>query len=274
MAERAGAGPSARSSWLGLASAGARRRRRQPAVGRAGRRAPARRPALAARSAATTRPTVPLAAALALVLLACWGVLLVTRGRVRRVVACSALLAARRHAGDGRRSALRSATDGLRDDLAEARRRPTSTTAAPAWFWVGRRRVPSLAVAAARWPCAWCRRWPEMGSRYDAPERPPPTPRDGRPASTCGRPSTRAATRPCRSSGLATPRLSPARHRRRTQEPACRPPRQHPAAWTAVSVAMLGLRRRRRRPDARPGQHAAVLGRLRARRRVRSSCSP
>ena len=48
---------------------------------------------------------VPLAGALALVLLACWGVLLVTRARIRRVVAGLALLVAVGYGGDGRAGA-------------------------------------------------------------------------------------------------------------------------------------------------------------------------
>jgi uncharacterized membrane protein (TIGR02234 family) len=109
---------------------------------------------------------VPLAAALGLVALAGWGVLLVTRGRVRRVVA---VLVAVVSAGVvvtavlGRSSALDSARKAT-VDLGET----VSGAHVTGWWWVAL--VASLlglvaAVAAVR----WCGSWPEMGRRYDAP---------------------------------------------------------------------------------------------------------
>ena len=114
---------------------------------------------------------LPLASALALVLLAAWGVLLVTRGVVRRGVAVVAAVAA---------VALLAATwfgypgleDGIRDELApmfghstEVDRLPIERTA---WFWtllVAGVLGVLASVAAVRWAPGW----PEMGRRYDAP---------------------------------------------------------------------------------------------------------
>ncbi len=110
--------------------------------------------------------TVPLAGALALVLLACWGVVLVTRGRLRRLVGALGLvttLAMVLTAVLG----VRSAAGGLRSDLAEAGVDDVSTRLQP-WFWVytGCAVVALVAtVLALRWLSAW----PEMGRRYDAP---------------------------------------------------------------------------------------------------------
>ena len=109
---------------------------------------------------------VPLAGALGLVALACWGVVLVTRARVRRVVAAlGALVAAGLvvTAVLGRASALDSARAAT-VVLGSARPRPTSPagggrpSSAPCWP------SPRLVVAVR-----FCGSWPEMGSRYDAP---------------------------------------------------------------------------------------------------------
>jgi uncharacterized membrane protein (TIGR02234 family) len=111
----------------------------------------------------------PLAGALALVALAAWGVLLVTRGVVRRVVAVLALLAA---AGVGVVTVVGGfvqddslATDlvariGLNSAAVEVERTP--------WLWVAV--LTSLvAVLAAGAAVRLVPDWPEMGSRYDAP---------------------------------------------------------------------------------------------------------
>lgn len=111
----------------------------------------------------------PLAGALALVALACWGVLLVTRGIVRRLVAVLAGIAA---AGvlavivvggfvqdDDAASDLLSRL-GLNSSAADVERTP--------WLWVSL--VSALvALVAASAAVTWVRQWPEMGSRYDAP---------------------------------------------------------------------------------------------------------
>jgi len=116
--------------------------------------------------------TVPLAGALALVLLACWGVLLVTRARVRRVVAGLGLVVA---AGMVVTVVLgqRSATDGLRADLAELGVEDV-TTHLLAWFWVYLT-AAVLSVAAAAAAVRLAPSWPEMSSRYDAPAAAPVT---------------------------------------------------------------------------------------------------
>jgi uncharacterized membrane protein (TIGR02234 family) len=108
----------------------------------------------------------PLAGALALVLLACWGVVLVTRGRVRRGVTALGLVTA---LGMAVTAVLgyRSAADGLRDQLAQAGVSHPSVGPAP-WYWayvVG----AVLSVAAAAAAVRNVPSWPEMGSRYDAP---------------------------------------------------------------------------------------------------------
>jgi uncharacterized membrane protein (TIGR02234 family) len=115
---------------------------------------------------------VPLAGALGLVALACWGVLLVTRAVVRRVVAVLAALASAGLVATallGRSAALDSARTATVD---------LGTTKAgvhvTGWWWLAL--VASLvALAAAVAAVRWCRSWPEMGSRYDAPaSRPTP----------------------------------------------------------------------------------------------------
>jgi uncharacterized membrane protein (TIGR02234 family) len=110
--------------------------------------------------------TVPLAGALALVLLACWGVLLVTRGRVRRAIAVlglvvSAVMVATAVLG------YRSATSGLRSDLAEAGVEDPSVQSV-AWYWVFLA-CALVSVAATAAAVRLVPAWPEMGSRYDAP---------------------------------------------------------------------------------------------------------
>jgi uncharacterized membrane protein (TIGR02234 family) len=115
--------------------------------------------------------TVPLAGALALVLLACWGVLLVTRGRVRRILAALGFAVS---IGMVVTAVLgyRSATDGLRDDLADLGA-DSLTTASTGWYWT----YLACAVLAVVTTLAAVRlvpSWPEMGSRYDAPGSTPP----------------------------------------------------------------------------------------------------
>jgi uncharacterized membrane protein (TIGR02234 family) len=109
---------------------------------------------------------VPAASALSLVVLACWGVLLVTRGAVRRVVSVVALLAALGLAATVL-VGVSSAPSHVRDayhDLGVAH----PTVGLSGWFWVAC--VATLltvvtSVAAVRLVPGW----PEMGRRYDAP---------------------------------------------------------------------------------------------------------
>jgi hypothetical protein len=114
---------------------------------------------------------VPLAGALGLVALACWGVVLVTRARVRRgVAALGAVVAAALVATAviGRSSALDSARTATIDLGANA-----ATAHTTGWWWTAL--VASLvALAAAALTLRHCGSWPEMGSRYDAPVARPP----------------------------------------------------------------------------------------------------
>jgi len=109
----------------------------------------------------------PLAAALSLVVLACWGVVLVAKGRVRRAVSLLAAVAA---LGLLATTAVAPWTmpEKLTDALFEASGSDNASTSMTAWFWVAL--VASVLVLvtnvlAVRWVPAW----PEMGSRYDAP---------------------------------------------------------------------------------------------------------
>jgi uncharacterized membrane protein (TIGR02234 family) len=109
---------------------------------------------------------VPLAAALGLVALAGWGVLLVTRGRVRRVVAALVGIVAVGLVATvvlGRSAALDSARKAT-VDLGQS----VPGAHVTAWWWVALL-ASLLALVAAAAALRWCRSWPEMGSRYDAP---------------------------------------------------------------------------------------------------------
>ncbi|WP_182375937.1 Trp biosynthesis-associated membrane protein [Nocardioides sp. WS12] len=111
----------------------------------------------------------PLAGALALVALACWGVLLVTRGVVRRIVAALAAVAA---AGilavvviggfvqDDDAAADLSTRLGLGGATVPLERSP--------WLWVALASA-LLALIAAVVAVRYVGSWPEMGTRYDAP---------------------------------------------------------------------------------------------------------
>jgi uncharacterized membrane protein (TIGR02234 family) len=113
----------------------------------------------------------PLAGALALVALACWGVILVARGRVRQAVACLAALAA------GGVFAVLFVGGFIQNDDAAADiseqigfpalgdRLPIESTV---WFWPALV-VAAVAVAAGVAAALLGPSWPEMGSRYDAP---------------------------------------------------------------------------------------------------------
>lgn len=109
---------------------------------------------------------LPLVTALGLVVLACWGVVLVTRGRVRRGVATLGALA-----GAGALAAALAAwsqvPDHLRDELAQVGVTDPSLSHT-AWWWaavVGALlSLTTSALAVVQAPS-----WPEMGTRYDAP---------------------------------------------------------------------------------------------------------
>ncbi len=109
----------------------------------------------------------PLGTALALVLLACWGVLLVTRGRFRRVITWLGVLAAIGYA-----ATVAAAPFTLPDHLVEQVRRQTGAdldeTTLTAWFWLAVA-AAVLVVASTGLALRLVRHWPEMGTKYDAP---------------------------------------------------------------------------------------------------------
>lgn len=109
---------------------------------------------------------LPLVTALALVVLACWGVVLVTRGRVRRAVAVLGTVAAAGALAAALASYPQLSAD-LRDQLdqmgvGDAGVGPTG------WYWAAVAGAV-LATVAGVLAVRWCPDWPEMGSRYDAP---------------------------------------------------------------------------------------------------------
>ncbi|PKH41347.1 trp region conserved hypothetical membrane protein [Nocardioides alpinus] len=109
----------------------------------------------------------PLAAALGLVLLATWGVLLVTRGIFRRVMAWLGAAAA---VGFALTTAV--APWQLRSAVEEAMRIASGTVErdldVTAWWWAGVLAALLSCVASAA-SVMWVRHWPEMGTKYDAP---------------------------------------------------------------------------------------------------------
>lgn len=109
---------------------------------------------------------MPLAAALSLVVIACWGVILVTRGRVRRVVAVLAVLA-----DVGVLASVIYAwflLPGQRPEPVDLRGADLGGLAWTPWYWaavIG----AALSVGATVLAVRWAPHWPEMGRRYDAP---------------------------------------------------------------------------------------------------------
>ena len=110
---------------------------------------------------------MPLAGALALVLLACWGVILVTRGRVRRVVTWLALLAA-----TGLVATVGTGWVTLDDQFEDVMRQAGGGSALivtwTPWFWVACLGAV-LSLGAALAAVRLVGTWPEMGTKYDAP---------------------------------------------------------------------------------------------------------
>jgi uncharacterized membrane protein (TIGR02234 family) len=109
---------------------------------------------------------VPLAAALGLAGLACWGVLLVTRRMVRRLVAVLGAVVAIGLVATtvvGHSTALDSARRAT-IDLGR-----TSTGAHTTGWWVVALVGAVLALCASAVAVRHAVGWPEMGSRYDAP---------------------------------------------------------------------------------------------------------
>lgn len=115
----------------------------------------------------------PLAGALGLVALACWGVLLVTRGVVRRAVAVLAALAALGISAVVVIGGFLQVDDAA-EDLASrlgARSFSELPLERSVWFWVALA-ASVVALAAAVVAVRDVPRWPEMGTRYDAPTGP------------------------------------------------------------------------------------------------------
>jgi hypothetical protein len=93
-------------------------------------------------------------------------VVLVTRGRARRLVAAVGLAGA---VGMVVIAALglRAATDGLREELRPLGVQDLSTEVR-VWFWVYLAAAVA-GVVASTLALRWVPAWPEMGARYDAP---------------------------------------------------------------------------------------------------------
>jgi len=109
---------------------------------------------------------VPLAAALGLAGLACWGVVLVTRRTVRRLVAVLGAVVAVGlvvTAVVGRSAAL----DSARRTTVDLGRTPTGVHTTG--WWVVALVGAVLALCASAVAVRHAVGWPEMGSRYDAP---------------------------------------------------------------------------------------------------------
>jgi len=133
----------------------------------------------------TVSADMPLAGALAFVLLAAWGVLLVTRGGARRLMAVVALVVAVVLV-----VVTAAAYFRLPDTVAENYRAARGATAGhlgttmTGWYWLALV-AALLAVVAAIGAIRFARHWPEMGSRYDAPTAHPadsPAPAEHEPA--------------------------------------------------------------------------------------------
>lgn len=155
---------------VGLASAGlAAVATAKPWIGTGG----AGGPSDASMAALDSGSRYPLASAVSLVLLAAWGVLVVTRGRVRRVFAVLAALAAVGLLGSVVAGYL-TLPDTARDSYDELMGRGSSDTGFTGWFWTS-----AVCAVVALAPAALAVRlvghWPEMGSRYDAPGASTPT---------------------------------------------------------------------------------------------------
>jgi uncharacterized membrane protein (TIGR02234 family) len=113
----------------------------------------------------------PLSTGLAFVVLACWGVLLVTRGRFRRGVALLAVVAA---LGNAVTVALSPGglAERLRDEVELQTGTTVGGTALTGWFWLATL-VAVLVLLSTALALRLAPAWPEMGTRYDAPTAAP-----------------------------------------------------------------------------------------------------
>ncbi|MDO7869382.1 Trp biosynthesis-associated membrane protein [Nocardioides jiangxiensis] len=114
----------------------------------------------------------PLAGAVALVLLAAWGVLLVTRGPVRRAMAVVAVLAAAGYLATAVEAAW-SLRDLTERKVAERIGHVAGCGQARVWmsdtWWHTALATGVVALLVAVLAVVLAPHWPEMGSRYDAP---------------------------------------------------------------------------------------------------------
>jgi uncharacterized membrane protein (TIGR02234 family) len=121
--------------------------------------------------------SAPLALALALVALAAWGVVLVSRGHARRVVAAVGALAA-----VGVLAAVLPAFSRTQDDAVEALVARGATgdtfTASLTGWYVATAVGAVVALGAFLVAVRQAPRWPAMGSRYDAPAARPESDQD------------------------------------------------------------------------------------------------
>jgi uncharacterized membrane protein (TIGR02234 family) len=116
---------------------------------------------------------LPVVTALSLVVLACWGVVLVTRGRVRRAVAALGTLAAL-GALAAALAAYSQVPDQFRDELALVGISDPDLSHT-VWYWAAVVGALLSALAGAL-AVSWAPAWPEMGTRYDAPGAAPAPP--------------------------------------------------------------------------------------------------
>jgi cytochrome bd-type quinol oxidase subunit 2 len=112
-----------------------------------------------------TAADMPLALALSLVVLAAWGALLVTRGRVRRAVAALALVAAL-----GVVACVVVAPFTLPDQVREQLPGASGDVAVSPTGWFVAAAIGAV-LATVVLAVAWrqCPTWPTMSTRYDAP---------------------------------------------------------------------------------------------------------
>ena len=117
--------------------------------------------------------SAPLVVALGLVALAAWGVVLVLRGRVRRVVAGLGALASLGALAAALASPGRARSDAVHAAVAKGGLDPDAfTVSLGGWYWVA---LVGAALATAAFVVAVLHlpAWPAMGSRYDAPSAQP-----------------------------------------------------------------------------------------------------
>jgi uncharacterized membrane protein (TIGR02234 family) len=115
----------------------------------------------------------PLAAALALVVLAAWGVLLVTRGRFRRAVAWLAVIASVGYLATAVEAYWSLKPAAREDALERVGRSGGGCPAASIWldnvWWPSALVLGIVCIAAAALAVRLVPAWPEMGTKYDAP---------------------------------------------------------------------------------------------------------